>query len=641
MKDLFGAALRKVRLVAVAHLLIAAGATAVACGGGNASAPHGTTASSLNLACSGSSAALPMDRQTGWQPGVTYNGGIPNRTTICATLSPMGQGQDDTAAINAALASCPTDEVVFLNAGTFTITGKGVTVPSHVTLRGTVDANGRPISRLVKLDGDSQPYAAVSMGALYQSLKFKTPPSSSDPATGGTLLASDAVKETNELTLTSNPGLKVGEIVYLDMETDPNLTFWDLSRSPGGGQSNDPSRGWFSIYDRPINQILEVKAIHGNTITFTTNFHITFSTADGAALWQLEYPATEWAGIEDVYVFGGAGGDGGGGIHFFTCAYSWAKNVEVDHTSGTGVNIDDSFRCELRDSYVHHAGSWSGPTPGGSAYLTGMNAGTSDSLFENNIVWNGNKVIVMRASGGGNVIAYNYMQDAWGATYPSEPEIGLNASHMTTPHFELFEGNESFAFGSDSVWGNSIDVTVFRNNFTGLRTATPPLYDYSYTLSNGCTLFYEDIQQRVVVQLSEHCDNYSFIGNVLGYAGEAPVAQRSGGCIGGATGGFEYTFANDNKIPMWYLDPTDDATVLRNGNFDYATKSQHWDDDAASVPNSLYLCAAPAFFGSNPWPWVNPTDGTTAVLPAKARWQAMVDANTYLSDLDLQQAGFK
>jgi hypothetical protein len=596
-------------------------------------------------ACSGNSPALTAERQTVWEPGVTYNGGIPARTMACATLSPRGDGKDDTAAINAALAACPMEQTVALTTGTFTISGQGVMVPGHVTLRGAVDGNGRPASLLVKTDGGSQPYAVINVGNLYASLKFKTPPSMSDPATGGTLFVNDGLKESNSVTLASNPGIAVGDIVYVDMATDPSLTWWDPARSPGGGPSADPSRGWFSNYDRPITQVLEVASVAGNTLTFTTAFHIDFTVKDGAALWQLQQPATEWAGVEDVYVYGGSGGDGGGGIHFFSCAYSWAKNVEVDYTSGNGVNLDDSFRCELRDSYVHHAGvNYSNtppflPSPGGTGYLTGLNSGTSDSLLENNVVWNGNKVIVMRASGGGNVVAYNYMQDAWGAQYPSEPEVGINAAHMTTPHYELFEGNESFAFGSDPVWGNSIDITVFRNNLTGLRTATPPLYSYSYMLnagqSNACMLFYEDIQNRLTVALTENSNNYSFVGNVLGFAGEAAVTQRSGPCIGGATGGFEYSYLNDNKIPMWNVDPTTLPTLFRNGNFDFATQSQTWDDPTNStVPNSLYLCSAPAFFGSSTWPWVDPTTGTVATLPAKARWQAMVTADSYRSALD-------
>jgi hypothetical protein len=62
---------------------------------------------------------IPSDRNFAWNPGMMSKGGIPNRTTVCATLSPSGG--DDSAAIQAALNSCPTSQVVMLNAGTFTV----------------------------------------------------------------------------------------------------------------------------------------------------------------------------------------------------------------------------------------------------------------------------------------------------------------------------------------------------------------------------------------------------------------------------------------------------------------------------------------------------------------------------------------
>src|SRR5271157_202362 len=65
-------------------------------------------------------------------------GGIPNRTTVCATInaSNYGNGSSDaTSAINSALSSCPSGEVVVLSAGTFLIDGNAQ-VPGGVTLRG-------------------------------------------------------------------------------------------------------------------------------------------------------------------------------------------------------------------------------------------------------------------------------------------------------------------------------------------------------------------------------------------------------------------------------------------------------------------------------------------------------------------------
>lgn len=60
-------------------------------------------------------------------------GGIPNRTVICATLNPGATS----AKIDAAIASCPANGVVYLNAGTYSIaSGISFNGTSNVTLRG-------------------------------------------------------------------------------------------------------------------------------------------------------------------------------------------------------------------------------------------------------------------------------------------------------------------------------------------------------------------------------------------------------------------------------------------------------------------------------------------------------------------------
>lgn len=73
------------------------------------------------------------------------------------------------------------------------------------------------------------------------------------------------------------------------------------------------------------------------------------------------------------------------------------------------------------------------------------------------------------------MIGYNYMEDGWISYAQSFVETGLSASHMTTPHYELFEGNLCFNFASDATWGNAIYVTVFRNHLTGHRRSIAPL----------------------------------------------------------------------------------------------------------------------------------------------------------------------
>jgi hypothetical protein len=78
-----------------------------------------------------------------------------------------------------------------------------------------------------------------------------------------------------------------------------------------------------------------------------------------------------------------------------------------------------------------------------------------------------------------------------------------------------------------------------------------------------------------------------------------------------------------NDVSPYTEDPNVAATSVRDGNWDSFLAKQTWlTGTAATLPNSLYLACKPAFMGSNTWPWVDPTTGTTYTLPAKARYGA-------------------
>jgi hypothetical protein len=132
------------------------------------------------------------------------------------------------------------------------------------------------------------------------------------------------------------------------------------------------------------------------------------------------------------------GCDTNGNISISDCSYCWLKNVEASWSIGSDIGFYGTFRNVLRDSFVHETPN---PDPGGAGYLTTITNGGSENLIENNIFWYGNKVDTMRGSGGGNVFAYNYTDDAFGSAYPDSPEAGIKAGHYTTPHLELLEGN--------------------------------------------------------------------------------------------------------------------------------------------------------------------------------------------------------
>jgi hypothetical protein len=545
----------------------------------------------------GYSGTIPPDRLTEWNPGLTAVGGIPHRTTVFRMLTPGGG--DDTPAIQEALDACPENQVVLLGTGDFQISSEGLLMDrSGITLRGS----GPDKTRLLK-NPEINWYPVIVIGNRWSGDKLMDVSYS---------LAEDGVKESGTIRLAAapDPPLTAGEIVLLDEETDPELTEWSPDSPP-----EDDSRAWFCRMNRPISQVMEVASVSGTSVSFTTPFHIAFRTGRGAQLSRYgedwmgpdPRPATKWTGVENLYIEKGSAGN----IQLEVCAYGWVKNVESTHTDGSSIDLTSCFRCEIRDSYIHTSDN---PNPGGGGYLLSLSRGSADNLVENNAIWNANKVMVMRATGGGNVIGYNYFEDGWIEYQPSWVESGANASHMTTPHFELFEGNQAFNFDGESTWGNSIYITVFRNHLTGKRRSIPPLQLTDEGFPRAASLAHGHWW-------------YTFEGNVLGTETMDPAPYHSYV--------YETFFPWDSDpVGLWALgvgqewgtaDPKVLSTVIRHGNFDYVTREVKWDESISDreLPNSLYLSGRPVFFEDRLWPWVDPlSDVRLHTLPARERFDA-------------------
>ena len=113
-------------------------------------ASTGTTTGTGTTGSSGSdptSGVLPTynDAYANWKnAGLQSVGGIPNRTTVCATVNPLGGGQDDFANIQNAIKKCPAGEVVQLGAGAFTVhvADLPIQISTGIVLRGTGSCSG-------------------------------------------------------------------------------------------------------------------------------------------------------------------------------------------------------------------------------------------------------------------------------------------------------------------------------------------------------------------------------------------------------------------------------------------------------------------------------------------------------------------
>jgi hypothetical protein len=398
--------------------------------------------------------------------------------------------------------------------------------------------------------------------------------------------------------------------------TGPAINTSGTQSGTQAGEILPGSYGWFSRLNRHINEIKEVASVSGNTVTFTSPLAISYRTSRAAQLTRYTGTSvqTQGAGIESLTVLGG----GLNGVMFNSAAYSWAKDIEVTQMFGDGVGIYSSFRVELRDSYIHQA-SW--PEPGGAGYSIDLAYGSSELLIENNIVLDDDKVIVARSAGTGSVVGYNYMDDSWIYQNTGWVEVGLNASHMPGSHHVLFEGNYSHNFDSDDTHGASIYLTAFRNVLTGQRR------DFT------------DVAPTRAVGLGSYSNYMSFVGNLLGRSGQmtgwhytdpAMACDANGNNCTGLSNAWAdqdiWKLGVDHAGHSPPMNPEQGvlATVIRDGNYDYLTNSQRWHNTPGgfAMPNSMYLTAKPAFFGSNPWPWSDPATGAMYTLPAKARYDA-------------------
>lgn len=566
---------------------------------------------------------VPLEGRTTWAPGV--QGGIPARPEVCATVTAASLGNGTTeasVAIQRAIASCPAGKTLQLSAGKFLVNNY-ILLNKGITLRGagpgqTILQKTNGARRFQLSTPDAQPIIVVGPNRWPRI-----------DATTAVALAADAAKGATTVVVSDARGFKKGQFVLLDeddyntaawmpvprrLNSTVNSAIWASDRivfqrhNPAEQYVDDPfpdSLTWFSRPGRPLNEIKEVMAVEGDRITFSTPVHITYTRNRQAQLTRYtgENVHVRGAGIEDLTVTGGSDG----AIRFEAAAYSWVKNIDDTAWLGEGVGVNHSFRVEIRDSIIHD-GAW--PYPGGGGYAISFAWGSSEVLVENNAILNVNKVIVVRSSGAGSVVGYNYMDNGYIFNMPEWMEVGLNASHMVGSHHVLFEGNESFNYDSDNTHGNAIAMTVFRNHLVGRRKSFPGMSN-----ARGAGLMFGSWWQ-------------TFIGNVMGEAGKMDgwIYEDPGdGSHGNATSQWGSASA------IWKLgydpthweqaaDPKVRATVVRDGNFDYVTNSVRWDREERVLPPSLYLTTKPAFFGENPWPWVDPTGGTKlGTLPAKTR----------------------
>ncbi len=412
---------------------------------------------------------LPSDRRTTWKPGIP--GGVPLVTTIHTTIdaTTFGSGTTDaTAAINSAIqaagtaATAKNPRVVYLPAGVYRITDTLVVDRSYVVLRGA--GKGRTI---IRMTGAGR--GALAVGRLR-------------PYTGAVSVVGSVPKGAVGITVADARNIQPGDVLQIDQLEDGDAlgtrgwvwrfdSAWFM-RGPRGHEdtSGPDSPGGY----RPIGEQIEIASKSGNVLTLANTVHIAFAASQSPQVFHTAtaregQPGTRYSGIEDLTAQGGTNSMFG----MLNAAYCWLKNVESDGSyptfRGAHVPLFHCYRCEVRDSYVHHSSNY---YPGGDAYGISIEGQSTDCLVENCVVYMLNKPILGRATGGGNVIGYNYVDEAILASPTNEwQETAIDGGHTAFSHWDLYEGNLAPNVGTDSTHGNSGWIVFFRNWAFGRNTS--------------------------------------------------------------------------------------------------------------------------------------------------------------------------
>ena len=221
--------------------------------------------------------------------GVT--GGIPNRTTIYATLNP-GVTADQ---INTALAACPGGLVVFLSAGTYNFTsGIDFNGQDSVTLRGA----GPDKTFLVFTGGSTcrGMGADICVGPANSSYYVETPTHTADWTAG-------FAKGTTQITLSNTTGLAPGMVMVMD-QLNNDVDAGGVYVCETNGVCSDGGPGGGEQPNRAQEQYVKVVAVNGTMVTISPGVYMRNWSASQTphAWWGSAAGFAHGLGVEDLSV---------------------------------------------------------------------------------------------------------------------------------------------------------------------------------------------------------------------------------------------------------------------------------------------------------------------------------------------------
>lgn len=538
-----------------------------------------------------------------WTPGVNVGvpGGIPNRTTIGATVdaSTYGTGLiDASGAIDAAIDACSDDCVVYIPEGIYRLDNRiSHSSTNKITIRG--DGKGKTILK-----------------SNISDTMFNLGNGDWPRPSGGIAIIGGATKGSTVLTVADAASITVGNLVRVEQN--------DLSYVIRTGVPTN---------NKIMSAMFRVTTKTSTTVTITPALPFTFTQNPTLVLYTIA-PIT-FTGIEDMTL--DCNSLSPIGITITQSWGCWVKNVEIKSSTNRQMLLYWFVSGDIRQNYTHSV-------IGGGSNHEGIDLYEDScyNLIEDNVTYNGGYpgIILGDSRGGctGNVIAYNFCYHDQPA-YPLSPEFAvpdISVSHGAHNMMNLVEGNICGGFISDGYYGSTSHITVVRNWFTATHPiATDNLIAFAACRWNN----YFNVVGNILGTSSfsgsglyQPDTTFSYSTQVIYKLGFPNLGNNNYSLTWGPNNPPDYTSQAEHQSgpdSLQELDLNVKNTMLRHGNFDYKNNSIMWDSSTADhlIPDSYYREVKPTFFGSLAWPPFDPAsppgyfDNTSlCLIPAGYRY---------------------
>jgi parallel beta-helix repeat protein len=539
---------------------------------------------------------LPLTASAVWAPATTnvidwygnvgIPGGIPIRTTIYTNLDTTKVGGSATV-INNAITACPSNQVVFMEAGTYSLSGKiNLFTRSGRTLRGV-----GPGLTIINSTADA---CIETDGYSYA---------------GAANLASGYTKGSTSVVFSATPNAQIapGNLMKVD---GANTNFVFNTTGPG----------------RHLRQIVRVLTVSGTTVTFTPALNWNFTNLAPQAAYLSGGPGIRLFGIEDMTIIGA--NQGQAIIYLTEPDRCWVKNVEMTNGGSQFLWVVGGLQNEFRRLYIHDVSGFPNSPDGYGIYLYGQ---TEHNLIED-CIFSRLGCGILESSSSGNVGFANLMTNnnfqSW-----NKQTGGINMNHGAHPMMCLWEQNVMEQWQSDGYHGSASHQTIFRNYIHGLSANSGNRKMIS--AERGSWFF------TVAFNILGHSSWSNAAGFAYEMTGEPdytemPVIYRLGyPNVGNNDTAETVDNAWQDDYTISYPDTNVAWTMIRHGNYDYKLPGiRNLAGEDTVGPDSLLYPSMPSYWGFLNWPAFNPSNpGAANPTNIPAGWRFFTQASPHTNEV--------